>query len=227
MRLLKAEEIRCMVKQVSYGKALLLLYKSARVDMQLLDELYGQFGWKREHRVINDNLFCRVSIKSPDGEWIYKEDVGTESNMDREKGESSDAFKRACTNWGIGRELYSVPLIRILVKDSETYKTNSGKDGVRTRFYVSKIEYQDNEISLIQIKDEFGDERFNWTLGKKIVEEKTDVEAIRDQAKKMLNESVAPKEWIAKCYSQIEGYDEKLLIKLMKAIGDKNKESKK
>lgn len=111
-RRLKADEIDVRVGQVSKDKpkANLLLYKDARVDMQILDETVGAMNWKREH--LRDNANCTVSIwDNEKKEWVSKEDTGTESNTEAEKGLASDSFKRACVNWGIGRELYTAPKI--------------------------------------------------------------------------------------------------------------------
>ena len=109
-RKLKAEEIDIRVGKVintdNFKGAILLLYKNARVDMAILDETFGVFGWKRSHEVINGNLYCTISIYDNEKkEWISKQDCGVESFSDKEKGESSDSFKRAATCWGIGREL--------------------------------------------------------------------------------------------------------------------------
>ena len=99
-RKLYADEIDCRVGTDNGTGVSLLLYKDARVDMRLLDEVVGAFNWKREHELINGNLFCTVSIYNAETkEWVSKQDVGTESNTEKEKGQASDAFKRACFNW--------------------------------------------------------------------------------------------------------------------------------
>lgn len=108
-RKLMADEIDVRAGRVIDGKkqgALLLLYKDARCDMDLLDETVGAMNWQRKHS--RDNANCAVGIYDSDKqEWIWKEDTGTESNAEAAKGLASDSFKRACTNWGIGRELYT------------------------------------------------------------------------------------------------------------------------
>lgn len=101
-RMLKADEIDVRIATIKPEGATLLLYKDARVDQNILDESFGVFGWKRSHELIGDRLYCTVSIKDPDtGEWISKQDVGTESYTEKEKGQASDSFKRACFNWGM------------------------------------------------------------------------------------------------------------------------------
>lgn len=100
------------------GYATILAYKDARVDMQRLDDACGPLGWKREH--VNNNHNCIVSIWNADiNQWISKEDTGTESNTEAAKGLASDSFKRACFNWGIGRELYDYPVIQVKLNQNE------------------------------------------------------------------------------------------------------------
>ena len=151
-RTLKANEIDIRVQQVTEKGAVLLLFKDARADMNLLDE--SGVKWKREHQLINNNLFCTVSIWDDEiKEWVSRQDVGTESMTEKEKGQASDSFKRACFNWGIGRELYSSPFIWVGIDKITTYKNpKTGKLGTYDKFAVEKIEYNDNrEIAKIAI----------------------------------------------------------------------------
>jgi hypothetical protein len=113
-RELRADEVECRIGQVNkQGKGLtLLLYKDARCDMNILDETVGAESWQREHYECKGNMYCKVGIWC-DAQWVWKSDCGTESNTEAEKGEASDSFKRACVNWGIGRELYTAPFIWI------------------------------------------------------------------------------------------------------------------
>ena len=155
-RKLRADEIDCRIAQIKEtpkGKGLsLLLYKDARCDQNILDEVVGPFNWKREHT--RDNRNCIVSIKNPDnGEWVSKEDTGTESNTEREKGLASDSFKRACFNWGIGRELYTAPFIWIAEKDCNI-KESRGKLVCYDRFTVKGIGYTDGVITGLEIKNQ-------------------------------------------------------------------------
>ena len=115
---LGASDIECRVQSVKKNGLILLLYKNARVDMNILDETVGSMNWQREHYECKGNLFCRVGIDfngiQDNGlppNWVWKADCGTESNTEAQKGEASDSFKRACFNWGIGRELYTSPFI--------------------------------------------------------------------------------------------------------------------
>lgn len=144
------------------GGVSILLYKDARVDMRLLDETVGPQKWQRKHELINGNLFCSVGI-SFDGEWIWKQDVGTESYTEKEKGQASDAFKRACFNWGIGRELYSAPFIWF-TSDMANVKEVNGKAVCYDTFEVADIAYDDSgNISTLKVVDTKTKAEFNWT----------------------------------------------------------------
>lgn len=150
--LLTANDVECRIKKITNEGAVLLLYKTARVDMRILDEVYGSMNWQRHHEVINNNLFCTISVwDSEKSQWISKQDVGTESNAEAEKGQASDAFKRAGFAWGIGRELYDAPFIWI-----------SGKVGKYDRFHVTDIQYdrEKQEFTRLVIFDDKGKERY-------------------------------------------------------------------
>lgn len=144
-RKLKASEVECRINSVKQTGLVLLLYKDARCDMNILDETVGPEGWQRNHELINGNLFCNVGIKIND-EWIWKQDVGTESYTEKEKGQASDSFKRACFNWGIGRELYTAPFIWM---PATKCKIESGK--CYDHFEVTLLEYEGNAISALEI----------------------------------------------------------------------------
>ena len=107
---LRADEIECRVAQAKENGVSLLLYKDARCDQNILDETVGPMNWQRSH--LRENANCVVSIWDDKKQWwVSKEDTGTESTTEKEKGLASDSFKRACFNWGVGRELYTAPFI--------------------------------------------------------------------------------------------------------------------
>ena len=155
IRTLRADEIECRIGQISKdGKGLsLLLYKDARCDMNILDETFGPLNWQRHHS--RDNANCIISVWDPDkNQWIEKEDTGTESNTESAKGLASDACKRSCVNWGIGRELYTAPFIWISA-DKCTIVNGKCYD----RFDVSSIEYDEyRRISALEIINEKSNE---------------------------------------------------------------------
>lgn len=172
LRLLKANEIDARVGTISEKGASLLLYKDARVDMNILDETYPGV-WKRSHELIDGNLFCTISIWNDDlKEWITRQDVGVESNTEKTKGQASDAFKRAGFNFGIGRELYTAPFIWVNAGDMNLVsagKDNYGKEKFKTydKFEVVTIGYDENkEINALTIKNSKTG-RIVYTLGKK------------------------------------------------------------
>lgn len=163
IRTLKAEEIECRVQSVLANGCILLIYKDARVDMKILDEVFGIDGWQRTHEVINGNLFCTIKIwNEKAGCWISKQDVGTESNTEKQKGEASDSFKRAGFNVGIGRELYSAPFTWVNLAATEVSEYNGRKQLAKgIKFVVSKIGYDTNrDIDELVIVDQSGNVRF-------------------------------------------------------------------
>lgn len=177
-RELRPDEIDVRVQSVSKNQngyyAIFLLYKDARCDMSILDETVGCLKWKREHEVVNNNLFCTVSIFDDETkQWISKQDVGVESYTEKEKGQASDAFKRACVNWGIGRELYTSPFIIVYLKDDEVKEPSQGrKPATYLKLTVSEIEYENRKISKLELVDKNGDVRFS-TKKKQNVKQET------------------------------------------------------
>ena len=160
IRLLKADEIECRVSVINEKGLSLLLYKDARVDQRILDETFGAFGWKRSHQCIDGNLYCTVEVFDKETmQWIAKQDVGTMGYTEKEKSQASDSFKRACFNWGIGRELYSAPFIWIPAgKVSIQMKEGSNKEKryyCNDRFSVISITYNnDREIAGLVINND-------------------------------------------------------------------------
>ena len=148
-RYLTADEIECRVATVSEKGCSLLLYKDARCDMNILDETFGPMNWRRSHT--RDNANCIVAIWDDEKQqWIDKEDTGTESFTEKEKGLASDSFKRACTNWGLGRELYTAPFIWIPAKDANVQQKN-GKWTTYEKFSVTKMDIVDGKIVALNI----------------------------------------------------------------------------
>ena len=158
-RTLNANEIDCRVATINSKGLTLLLYKDARVDQNILDETVGPMNWMRHHS--RDNANCIVSIWDSEKQmWIEKEDTGKESYTEAEKGLASDSFKRACFNWGIGRELYSAPFIWIAAEKAGIVQGGNGKFQCYDKFYVEQIIYDDNRnIVALSIKNEKTKER--------------------------------------------------------------------
>lgn len=151
-RKLRASEIDVRTQSVKDNGAILLLYKDARCDMNILDETVGAFNWKREHT--RENANCIVSIWDADKEqWVSKEDTGTESNTEKAKGLASDSFKRACFNWGIGRELYTSPFIWVSGSGADLkyaqYKCDDigyDENGAINRLVIKRVDRGKNEV---------------------------------------------------------------------------------
>jgi hypothetical protein len=188
IRTLKANEIECRIGSLKNNGLSLLLYKDARADMKILDETFGFDGWERSHEVIDGKLFCTVKVWSEKRScWISKQDVGTESNAEKEKGQVSDSFKRACVNLGIGRELYTAPFIWI-----------NGNFDKYVKFDVKEIAYnEDREIKDLVIVDSEGNivyefkngeqvktKKPKYTKDKFVKDEKSNLEKVYDLAEK-------------------------------------------
>jgi hypothetical protein len=167
---LPIESIDFRVQSINKGGyATILAYKDARVDMQRLDEVCGALNWKREHTKENAN--CIVSIWDAEKlQWVSKEDTGTESNTEKEKGLASDSFKRACFNWGIGRELYDYPLIQVKLNPDE-YEVKKDKNGVERVYATWNLklkewrwysEFNNNKLTYLGARDNNNKVRFQW-----------------------------------------------------------------
>ena len=147
------------------GYATILAYKDARVDMHRLNEVFGVGGWQRKHELINGQLFCSVGIWNDEiKQWAWVTDVGTQSNTEKEKGQASDAFKRACFNLGIGIELYDYPAIQLKLRKNE-WKLDNDKPkatwDLKVREWVWFSQFTDGQMSYLAAKDKEG-LRFQW-----------------------------------------------------------------
>lgn len=152
-RKLKKNEIECRINTINDKGLSLLLYKDARCDQNILDETVGPMNWERAHS--RDNKNCTVSIWDDNKQlWVSKEDTGTESFSEKEKGLASDSFKRACFCWGIGRELYTAPFIWIPATDCNIRTGKNGKPACYDGFSVTDIGYdKDGTINMLAIRN--------------------------------------------------------------------------
>jgi len=216
--MMKPHEIQVMAKTVTqYGKALCLLYKDARYDMAALDEKFGPLNWKKNYKQIGENLFCVVSVWDEKKNcWIEREDVGTETQVEKEKGEASDAFKRACYNWGIGRELYTAPDIWIPLDKEEIGSYEAKGKQVYTckqSFRVDDIGYTDSGvINKLIIVDAAGRKRFAFNEGAvttgKTTQIEPSIEEYRVIAEAKVNAtSKFPDDWKQKVLKGLPTYD--------------------
>lgn len=169
IRKLKADEIECRVAQCSEKGCSLLLYKTARVDRAILDEVHGDL-WQCDFKEINGNMYGGIGIyKKELSQWLWRWDCGTESKTEAEKGQASDCFKRAGFKWGIGVELYTAPFIWINIA---TKKNDKGKWEVADKFAkfdVKEIDYsQTGKINHLVIVDNKDNVLFNLNSKKPI-----------------------------------------------------------
>lgn len=239
-RTLHADEIELRVGTVSENGASLLLYKDARCDQAVLDETVGTMNWQRCHS--RDNANCTVSVWDEDKKmWVSKEDTGTESMTEKEKGLASDSFKRACTNWGIGRELYSSPWIFIPVPTRKKQNGGRGYELVNPYYFngakVSSIEYDDKrKITALTIVDKDGNEIFRHPKGRKSAPKKTAPKKEELKPKKqereltlMPKEELTPQDMITVEQAEgVKGLLEDLDIDVamfLKYVADKSKDS--
>lgn len=151
IRLLTKDDIEVKVKQITAKGALGLLYKTARVDRAILDDTFGAMNWQCRFEVINENLYCEIGVYNPDiHEWVWKSDCGVESETEAEKGEASDAFKRAGFKWGIGVELYNSPFIWLNVP---TTQVDDGKGGKKWALSDRFQRFEIKSISVSEARD--------------------------------------------------------------------------
>lgn len=153
--LLTAEDIEVRIATCKEGKTTLLLFQNSRTAMNAFDSMFGEFGWQCEYYDAGGQIYCKIGVYDEDrGEWIWKSDTGSESNIEAEKGFSSDCFKRVAVRWGYARELYSAP--RIVINNDNKFNT----------YRCSSIGYDDKRrISQLSIVDRNGNIVFNWGNG--------------------------------------------------------------
>ncbi|MBR4026305.1 MAG: hypothetical protein IKJ01_01935 [Lachnospiraceae bacterium] len=220
IRFLRADEIECRVASVNEKGVSLLLYKDARVDQSILDETFGIFGWQRKHEKIGDALFCSVSIRTENGEWITKQDVGTESLAEPIKGMASDSFKRACFNIGIGRELYSAPFIWVSAEKVNIQSVN-GKFVVKDRFAVSGIQYDEERAVIIGVEIQNQRQEIVYSYGTKPkVKKQTLSIAQKKQLAKEIERTGISEEVICRRYKigSIQEMNEEIFERAMDAL---------
>lgn len=226
---LRAEEIDVRVATINEKGCSLLLYKDARCDMTILDEAVGAENWQRKHT--RDNANCIVSIWCKEKQqWVEKEDTGTESNTEKEKGQASDSFKRACVNWGIGRELYTAPFIWVgSDKVSIGKNPRNGNPTTYDKFIVADIEIIDKRITRLSIANaKTGEIVYRWQKAasngsrNNVQSNQQSAEpsapALTEESKQALNTAI-------KSYQELTGeHINTVMSKLKKAIGKSHKE---
>ena len=201
---LSIEEIDFRVQSINKGGyATILAYKDARVDMNRLDAVYGVGYWQRKHEVINGKEFCSVGVWNKEiSQWVWVQDCGTQSNTEKEKGQSSDAFKRACFNLGIGRELYDYPIIQVKLTDAEFDKA-TGKPTLNFKLkqwtWISVFD-ENGKIKILTAIDEKGIERYTYGKPKNSADNKPELKLLKTDSKawKQIVERISKGETISK-----------------------------
>lgn len=201
---LTIEEIYFRVQSINKGGyATILAYKDARVDMNRLDAVYGIGYWQRKHEVINGKEFCSIGIWNKEiSQWVWVQDCGTQSNTEKEKGQSSDAFKRACFNLGIGRELYDYPIIQVKLTDAEFDKA-TGKPTFNFKLkqwtWISVFD-ENGKIKILTAVDEKGIERYTYGKPKNSADNKPELKLLKTDSKawKQIVERISKGEIISK-----------------------------
>lgn len=226
-RLLRAEEIDARISTCSQYGVGLLLYKDARCDQNILDEAVGEMNWQRHHT--RDNANCIVSIWDEEKkQWVEKEDTGTESFTEKEKGLASDSFKRACFNWGIGRELYTAPNMFVFKKDLKTLTEFQGRWTCKDSFKVTAIEYSGRNIVYVKVLNLKTEKEIEFGTPVKEAEHQKKIEdSVIDAVKrKVLEDSAKAKSVdIAKILERykLNSLDEMTMATWMKAMSSLNK----
>lgn len=219
---LKADEIDCRVQSVKPKGCILLLYKNARCDMNILDETVGSEHWQRKHYECKGNLFCEIGIYDEStGQWIWKGDCGSESNTEKEKGEASDSFKRAGFNWGIGRELYTAPF---LFAKAENCNIENGK--CNDKFVVTNIKIENKVIKGLTIVNKKTKKTVYDDMNKSLGDEQRNFQSEINTYSALLakNSEQSAEEWVTKAkekYSTPKGQADVLIKWWNKVIKDK------
>lgn len=156
--LLTAEDIEVRIATCKEGKTALLLFQNSRTAMNAFDSMFGEFGWQCQYYDAGGQIYCRIGVYDEErGEWCWKSDTGSESNIEAEKGFSSDCFKRVAVRWGYARELYSAP--RIIINNDNKFNT----------YRCSSIGYDEKRrINQLAIVDRNGNLVFNWKAGQTV-----------------------------------------------------------
>jgi len=144
-------------------------YIDARDVQDLLDDVVGACNWQVKYEEHKGNLFASIGILHTDLSgytgWIWKSDCGTESQVEKQKGEASDAFKRAAVMWGVGRFLYSLKIIKIkevIQKNNKFFPAQNGKQIWDVNEYCNNI-HKGNKPKLEEDKFNTALQKFNKT----------------------------------------------------------------
>lgn len=253
--LLKENQIEVRVGQVSKNGCSLLLYKTSRTDAEILDKIVGQGNWQKRFYTlqgvgigeqVRSIVVCSVGIFDDDRhEWVWKDDSGTESQVEQDKGVCSDAFKRAAGGscWGIGRELYYTGFI--FAKVSTQPKSNGKGYELADKFMsfeVKEIKWYENPLTLktLVIVDNNGNVVFSKGSSEKVsqtaqkpnqIVEEDNGEILTEKTKERLQDIIGPysvdklakfKSWLSKNFgtTSIAELTERQAQQVIKALSN-------
>jgi hypothetical protein len=111
-----AKKLGCKPWEATKGIA--LAYIDARDVMKRLDQVCGD-SWQVKYPFKG---CCEIGIKV-DNEWLWRSNVAGETQVEGEKGQGSDSFKRAAVLWGVGRYLYYLPNVWCDLKNGKISTT--------------------------------------------------------------------------------------------------------
>lgn len=222
--LLTSEDIEVKIKQVTKAGALALLYKTARVDRRILNEVFGILNWTNDYKVVKDNLYCGIGIReNEDQPFIWRWDCGIESRSDSDgnekKGEASDAFKRCAFAIGIGEELYSAPIVWLNVNTKQEGNKWVLEDPY-AKYVVTHIDYnkETRVITELEISNAKTNTKvFSWKLPTTGAIAKKMVNTISDSAEDQSSGSVGGLGATQDKTSTTSSTEEKLSLKELSA----------
>ena len=201
---------------IGYGKATMVAYIDSRDAQDILDEVVGPENWQDQYTVVKENLHCQIGIKV-DGEWIWKGDCGTESNAEAEKGESSDAFKRAAVKWGIGRFLYRQKMIQLKTSKDTRGKERPATDTGEILWNPDQITEYIRKYKLSNTSNKKAAERYEKPTGKPTYKAGQWSEDVIEKVKNLEKEGKKGKECLTAFlpkYNEARGKDYKLINEL-------------
>ena len=111
-RKLEEKEVHIKVIRADLNEVELALYTDRMTVENIMDETFGPMNWMSSHKTRTkgngeEECYCAVSVWDERKQcWIMRDDVG---DGETDKIQCTDAFKRACVNFGIARELYTLP----------------------------------------------------------------------------------------------------------------------
>lgn len=96
-------------------RGMALAYVDARDVQDRLNEVCGVENWQCRYIGFGSVMVCEIGIRIGT-EWVWKADGAGATDVEAEKGQLSDAFKRAAVKWGVARYLYDLESPWVMLK---------------------------------------------------------------------------------------------------------------